>query len=168
MRGVISWLSAAAVAFLVTAGAFLLLANLGSDGGQEQRISRPELAESGPVLKMDLREDQLETLEQAPNQRLEVDVSNAGTKRISDVNATVKVASENTALAETRFYRATVEKLKADETKTIGFEVDLSSFEESSGDTPDDSVEPPRTILEVRATTPRGASAIKTAILPSP
>lgn len=168
MRGVISWLSAAAVAFLVTAGAFLLLANLGSDRGQEQRISRPEPAESGPILKMDLREDQLEALEQAPNQRLEVVVSNTGTQPISGVNATVKVASENTALPETRFYRAAVEKLKAEETKTVGFEVDLSSFENSAGSGPDASVEPPRTILEVRATTPRGASSIKTAILPAP
>lgn len=169
MRGVISWLSAAAVAFLVTAGAFLLLANLGSGGDQEeQRISRPEPAESGPVLKMDLREDQLEALKQAPNQRLEVAVSNTGTKQIFNVNATVEVASENTALAETRFYQAAVEKLKADETKTVGFEVDLSSFEESNGGTSDPSVEPPRIILEVRVTTPRGASAIKTAILPPP
>ena len=167
MRDVVSWFSAASVAFLVTAGAFLFLANLGSERAQEQRISQPRPSESGPSLKMDLREDQLRALRRAPGQRVEVVVSNTGTGPISDVNATVKVASENTSLSRTRFYRASVEKLKVDETNTVGFEVDLSAFEDS-GSAPDPAVEPPRIILEVRATTPRGASAIRTAILPPP
>ncbi len=165
MRDAISWFAAAAVAFFVTAGAFLLLANLGGSR-EEQPLSRPRPTESGPLLRMELREDQLENLEHAPDQRLEVDLSNTGAEPISSVNATVKVASENTAVPETRFYRAVVDKLKADETKTVGFEVDLSSFEYPTDAGLDPAAGPPRTILEVRATTPRGASAIKTAVLP--
>ena len=166
MRGVISWFSAAAVAFLVTAGAFLLLANLGRDQAQDQRISRPQSTQSGPTLKMELQGSQLEALEQAPGQRLAVQVSNNGSRPISGVNTTVKVASENTAISETRIYRADVAKLKADETKTVEVDVDLSFFEAPVGNAPDSSVEPPRTILEFRATTLRGASAVKTVILP--
>jgi len=165
MRGVISWFSAAAVAFLVTAGAFLLLANLGGDQTQDQRISKPQPTQSGPTLKMELQGSELEALEQAPGQFLEVQVSNNGSQPISGVNTTVKVSSENTSISETRLYRADVAKLKADETKTVEVEVDLSSFEAPVGNVPDSSVEPPRTILEFRATTPRGASAVKTAIL---
>jgi len=165
MRAVISWLSAAAVAFLVTAGAFLLLANLGGDQTQDQRISRPQPTQSGPTLKMELQGSELEALEQAPGQFLEVQVSNNGSQPISGVNTTVKVSSENTSISETRLYRADVAKLKADETKTVEVEVDLSSFEAPVGNVPDSSIEPPRTILEFRATTPRGASAVKTAIL---
>ncbi len=165
MRGVISWFSAAAVAFLVTAGAFLLLANLGGDQTQDQRISKPQPTQSGPTLKMELQGSELEALEQAPGQFLEVQVSNNGSQPISGVNTTVKVSSENTSISETRLYRADVAKLKADETKTVEVEVDLSSFEAPVGNVPDSSIEPPRTILEFRATTPRGASAVKTAIL---
>lgn len=165
VRDAIYWLSGAALAFFVTAGAFLLLANLGS-GREEQRLPTPRPTESGPVLKMDLREEQLETLGRAPAQRLEVDVSNAGTKPISGVNATVKVASEDTALPEARFYRADVGRLGAGDTKTIGFEVDISPFD-PSGVGGADPAEPTRVILEIRATTPRGASAVRTVILPS-
>lgn len=165
MRGAISWFVAAAVAFFVTAGAFLLLANLGGDR-EEQPLSRPRPTDSGPLLKMELREDQLENLRHAPDQRLEVDLNNTSAKPISGLNATVKVASENTAVPETRFYRAVVDRLKADETKTVGFAVDLSSFEDPTDASLDPAAEPPRIVLEVRATTPRGASAIKTAVLP--
>ena len=167
MRDFLSWFSAAAVAFFVTAGAFLLLANLASDTNEAQRISRPQPSSGGPTLKMDLQADGLDALERAPGQRLEVVVSNTGDRPVSDLNATVKVSSEDTALVRTRFYRAAVTKLRADETKTVGFEVDLSPFEDPAGGAPVGLLEPPRTIVEVRATTPRGASAVKTAVLPA-
>lgn len=164
MREALCWLSATGLAFLVTAGAFLMLANLSSDR-QEQRLPTPRSSESGPVLKMDLREERLEELAHAPDQNLEIEVSNAGTKPVSGVNATVRVASEDTSLPEVRFYRADVGKLGAGDAKTVSFEVDLSPFGSTApgGTAP---LEPPRFIVEVRATTPGGASAVRTAILP--
>lgn len=163
MRGVVSWASGAVLAFLLTAGAFLLLANLGTGPSERSLPPDPRSGASGPSLALSLEADQLVSLDRLPDQKLVLGVSNEGDRGLSDVNLTLKVFSENTAISEARYYRATVRSLSAGETIDANFEIDLSppiGAAYSSGS------DPPREIIEVRATTPEGVSAVKTAILP--
>jgi hypothetical protein len=152
------------VAFLITAAAFLLLANLGTGPSQKNLPAEPGTGESGPKLELDLNEDALAALAPLPDQRLEVTVENVGDEDLSNVNLIVEVSSENTALSEARYYRKTVEKLAAGEFTTVPFYLDLST--PGTGLTVPDAPEPPRMIVEIRAATPEGVSAVKTAILP--
>jgi hypothetical protein len=157
------WISGAALAFFVTAGAFLLLANLGTGPSEESLPPDPQRAESGPALELHLDEDQLASLRALPDQRFEVGVENPGDEDLSDVNLTLEVSSENTALSDARYYRETVDTLAAGGSANVRFYLDLSEAESTI---PAAVPEPPRKILEVRATTPTGVSAVKTAILP--
>ena len=163
MREAALWVSGAALAFFLTAGAFLLLANLGS-GPSEQRLP-PDLqpARSGPALELNLDEGELASLQALPEQRLDLGIENPGDEDLSEVNLTLEVSSENTALSDARYYRRTVEKLEAGSNATVSFYLDLSGPEETN---PLAFPEESRRILEVRATTPTGVSAIKTVILP--
>ncbi len=163
MREAALWVSGAALAFFVTAGAFLLLANLGS-GPSEQRLPPdPQPARSGPALELNLNEEELASLQALPEQRLELGIENPGNEDLSEVNLTLEVSSENTALSEARYYRRTVDELRAGGNANVSFNLDLSAPDETN---PTAVPEEPRRILEVRATTPTGVSAIKTAILP--
>jgi hypothetical protein len=157
------WISGAALAFFVTAGAFLLLANLGTGPSEESLPPAPQRVESGPALELHLDEDQLSSLRALPDQRLEVGVENPGDENLSEVNLTLEVSSENTALSDPRFYREKVDALAAGGSAAVHFYPNLS---EGESIIPAALPEPPRTILEVRATTPTGVSAVKTAILP--
>jgi hypothetical protein len=155
------WISGAALAFFVTAGAFLLLANLGTGPSEESLPPDPRPTESGPALELNLDEGQLASLRALPDQRLDLGVENAGDEDLSDVNLTLEVSSENTALSDARYYRETIDTLAAGGSVTVRFYPDLSEGTDLMA-----VPEPPRKILEVRATTPSGVSAIKTAILP--
>jgi hypothetical protein len=157
------WVSGAALAFFVTAGAFLLLANLGTGPSEESLPPDPQPAMSGPALELSLDEDKLASLDALPDQRLELGVENPGDEDLSDVNLTLEVSSENTALSDARYYRETVDTLAAGRSVTVRFYLDLS---EGEGTNLVAAPEPPRKIVEVRATTPTGVSAVKTAILP--
>jgi hypothetical protein len=155
------WVSGAAVAFFITAGAFLLLANLGTGPSEKNLPADPGTGKSGPDLELSLEEGTLTTLAPLPGQRFDLTVENVGSEDLSDVSLTVEVSSENTALYDARYYRKKIEKLEAGESTTVPFYLDLS--------TPQAGLtvpEPPRTIVEVRAATPEGISAAKTAILP--
>ena len=163
MREAALWISGAALAFFVTAGAFLLLANLGTGPSEKSLPPDPQRAESGPALELNLDEDQLASLRTLPDQRLEVGVENPGDESLSGVNITLEVSSENTALSDTRYYRKTLDELAAGNSRNVRFYLDLSEGEATN---PAAVPEPPRKILEVRATTPEGAFAIKTAIVP--
>jgi CARDB len=157
------WVSGAALAFFVTAGAFLLLANLGSGPSEKSLAPDPRPAQSGSALELSLEEDHLASLEALPGQRLDVAVENTGDDDLAQVNLTLEVSSENTALSDVRYYRQTVNKLAAGESVSVPFYLDLSAQEDTNlAAVP----EPPRKIVEVRATAPAGVSAIKTAILP--
>ena len=161
MREVALWVSGAAVAFFITAGAFLLLANLGTGPSEKNLPADPGTGKSGPGLELNLGEGTLTTLAPLSGQRFDLTVENVGSEDLSDVSLTVEVSSENTALSDARYYRKTVEKLAAGESTTVPFYLDLS--------TPQAGLtvpEPPRTIVEARAATPEGVSAVKTAILP--
>lgn len=163
MREAAFWVSGAALAFFATAGAFLLLANLGTGPSEKSLAPDPRPAQSGPALELNLDEGELASLRALPDQRLDVGVENPGDEDLSELNLTLEVSSENTALSDTRYYRQSVDTLAAGRSVTVRFYPDLSAPE---GTSLTDVPEPPRTILEVRATTPKGVSAIKTAILP--
>jgi len=170
VRGVALWAVGAAVAFLATAGAFLLLANLGGGAEASDPIPRAEPSEAqdpGPTLVLKFFEDQLEELERKPGQRLTLSVDNVGEEEFSSVDLTLDVTSENTLQPRTRSYQETIEQLPPNQSTSVEFEIDLSppllseDGEESSGG-PDSQT---REILEARATTPEGTSAVKTAVL---
>ncbi len=163
MREAALWISGAALAFLITAGAFLLLANLGSGPSEQSLPPDPQPARSGPALELDLDEGELASLKALPEQRLDLGVENPGDEDLSEVKLTLEVSSENTALSEARYYRRTVDELRAGGNANVSFNLDLSAPDETN---PAAVPEEPRRILEVRATTPTGVSAIKTAILP--
>ena len=167
MKEAALWISGAAFAFFATAGAFLLLANLGTGPSERNLTPDPQPAEAGPALELSLNQNQLASLRALPGQVLEVGVRNAGDEDLSHVNLTVEVSSENTALSDAHYYRENVNELPAGSSVPVYFYVDLSQRESTIGATSAPAApEPPRKIIEVRATTPEGESAIKTAIVP--
>ena len=168
MREAVLWVSGAALAFLATAGAFLLLANLGTGPSEKSLPPDPQPAQSGPALELNLDEGQLASLRSLPDQRLDLGVENTGDEDLSDVNLTLEVSSENTALSDARYYRKTIDELPAGRRVDVPFYLDLSAAASTVLSSASASVvpEPPRKIIEVRATTPGGVSTIKTAIVP--
>jgi hypothetical protein len=162
------WVSGAVLAFLATAGAFLLLANLGTGPSERNLAPVPPSEESGPALELTLNQDRLASLRALPGQELVLGVRNAGDENLSDINLTLEVSSENTALSDALYYRDNVNELPAGSSVPVRFYLDLSQRESTMGaaTSAPAAPEPPRKIIEVRATTPEGESAIKTAIVP--
>jgi hypothetical protein len=165
VREAVLWASGAVLAFLVTAGAFLLLANLGTGPSVKSLPPESQPAHSGPALELNLDEEELASLHPLPDQRLRVGVKNSGNEDLTEVHLTLEVSSENTALSDASYYRDTVDTLAAGTSTVVPFNLDLSAHEGTSSMAPA-VPEPPRTIVEVRATTPTGVSAVRTAILP--
>jgi hypothetical protein len=164
MRGVAIWFSGAALAFFLTAGAFLLLANIATIPAEKSLAPEPPAAASQPIVGLELNADQLASLKLEPDQSLDLTVRNEGNTPLSDVNVTLSVSSENTALSVSRHYRQTVAKIPAKGTADIPFGFDLSVPEQRVTGRP--ASEPARGILEIKATTPDGISTMKTVILP--
>jgi len=166
MRDVVFWLSGAAVAFLVTAGAFLLLANLAT--APSEKSLNPDRAPvgSGHAIDLQLDRERLASLEPLPDQSLDLVVENEGEEPLSDVNVTLSVSSENTALSDSRYYRQTVEKIPAGGSENVRFEFDLVVPEQPVTRPSAAAPEPSREILELRATTQEGNSTVRTVILP--
>lgn len=162
MRDAVFWLSGAALAFFVTAGAFLLLANLATV--PPEKSLKPDPNGSEPAVELVLDEERLASLRPQHNQSLDLLVQNEGDGRLSDVNVTLIVSSENTALQNTRYYQRTVERVQPGGTAGVRFEFDLSDPERPAAGRPPS--EPARNILEFRATTPGGISTVRTVILP--
>jgi hypothetical protein len=164
VRSAALWAAGAALAFLLTAGAFLFLANLATGPPAENLPAAPARGEPGPALDLDLNRQRLDSLEPAPDQELLLTVQNAGGKDLSNVNLTLEASSEDTANPRSRYYRRTLRDLKAGEEVDVSFLLDLSRPQEGSAapTVTDERSE----ILEIRATTPEGASVVRTAILP--
>jgi hypothetical protein len=160
------WISGAVLAFLATAGAFLLLANLGTGPSERNLRPDPRHDESGHNLQLILNQDRLTSLRALPGQEFDVGVRNAGDEDLSHVNLTVEVSSENTAFSNALYYRENVNELPAGSSVPVRFYLDLSVTGSTASRSASAIPEPPRTIIEVRATTPEGVSAIKTAIVP--
>ena len=167
MRGLSVWLFGAVMAFLLTAGAFLVLANLSSSLSTRNVNPEPAQSNSGPPLQLELNEAPLENLQKRSDQALPLRVNNAGEETLSTINLTMRVISEDTSQTEPRYYRATVKDLAPGDSKTARFTIDLSSSSNPGGqNTPSSDSLSPRSVLEIQATTPQGISAIKTAVLP--
>jgi hypothetical protein len=160
------WISGAVLAFLATAGAFLLLANLGTGPSERNLRPDPRHDESGHNLQLILNQDRLTSLRALPGQEFDVGVRNAGDEDLSHVNLTVEVSSENTAFSNALYYRENVNELPAGSSVPVRFYLDLSVTGSMASSSASTIPEPPRKIIEVRATTPEGVSAIKTAIVP--
>src|SRR5918999_4478334 len=69
VREAVLWVSGAALAFLATAGAFLLLANLGTGPSVKSLPPESQPAHSGPALELNLDEGELASLQPLPDQR---------------------------------------------------------------------------------------------------
>jgi hypothetical protein len=163
MRDVVFWLSGAALAFLLTAGAFLFLANLAT-APSEKRLN-PDQA-GGESVDLILDRERLASLKSLPHQSLALVVENQGGEQLSNVNVTLRVFSENTVLSNPRYYRQTVEKIPAGEAARVRFEFDLPAREDPVARPRTENPEPSREILEIRVTTPEGNSTVRTVILP--
>jgi hypothetical protein len=163
MRDVVFWLSGAALAFLLTAGAFLFLANLAT-APSEKRLN-PDQA-GGESVDLILDRERLASLKSLPDQSLALVVENQGGEQLSNVNVTLRVFSENTVLSNPRYYRQTVEKIPAGEAARVRFEFDLPAREDPVARPRTANPEPLHEILEIRATTPEGNSTVRTVILP--
>lgn len=169
MKGVLIWLFGSILAFLLTAGAFLVLANLSSSLPSRNADPKPAPSNSGPPLQLELSEARLGSLKKKADQTLPLKVTNAGETSLSKINLTMRVTTEDTSQPEPRYYRATIKGLAQADSKTVRFTIDLSSSKTSGRErtvsSSSDSLSP-RSVLEVQATTPQGVSAIKTAVLP--
>lgn len=174
MRDVILWTLGGLLAFLATAGAFLLLASFGDDAMGSDPIPRakpslttPDLEPPPVPLALTLSEDQLESLQRKPGQRLALNVENGSDEELPSVEITLDIVSENTVRPNRRSYQQTLGALAPGETTEAEFEIDLSlpmpagmrekASPGSEGQT--------REILEILAITPEGDSAVKTAVL---
>jgi hypothetical protein len=166
MRDIVFWLSGAALAFLVTAGAFLFLANLATAPSERRLNPDQARGDSGQAVDLILDRELLASLTSGPDQSLDLVVENEGTKPLSGVNVTLRVFSENTALSDSRYYRQTVEKIQSSGAARVRFEFDLPAREDPVARPPTANPEQSREILEIRATTPDGNSAVRTVILP--
>lgn len=164
MREAALWVAAAALAFFVTAGAFLVLANLATGSLAEDLQATPARGKSGPALDLDLNRSRLSSLEPAADQELLLTVENAGDGDFSNVNLTLESSPGDTADPRTRYYQRTLQDLESGERVEVSFLLDLRRPRRTP-DAPTTSDE--RTeILEIRATTPEGVSVVRTAILP--
>jgi hypothetical protein len=164
MRGVVVWFSGAALAFLLTAGAFLLLANIATIPSEKSLAPEPPEAASQPVVELELNADQLASLKPEPDQSLDLTIRNASNTPLTNLSVALSVSSENTALSGSRYYRQMVETIPANGTADIPFGLNLSEPKQRVTGRP--ASEPAREILEIKATTPHGISTTKTVILP--
>lgn len=160
MKAVISLVLGMAIAFVVTAGAFLFLAELGSEPPERNLSSEAGQDQSNSSLLLNIGEEQLRELESKRGQTLTIGVRNQGDSRLSSVNLTFRVISEDTSAPQVRFEQITLPTLDPGEYAPISFALDLSPLSLTGGNVQ------PRTIVEVRATAPSGVSAIRTVILP--
>ena len=105
MRDIVFWLTGAALAFLVTAGAFLFLAYLATAPSEKRLNPDQARGESGQAVDLILDRERLASLGSLSDQSLDLVVENEETKQLSDVNVTLSVFSENTAFSDLRYYR---------------------------------------------------------------
>ena len=166
MRDLVFWLSGAALAFLVTAGAFLLMANLATTPSEKSLNPDRAPVGSGPAIDLQLDRERLASLEPLPDQILDLSVENEADEPLSDVSVILITSTENTALSDSRSYRQTVEKIPPSGAESVRFEFDLEVPEHPARRPLAASPEPSREILEIRATTPEGNSTVRTVILP--
>jgi hypothetical protein len=167
MRGALLWLLGAAAAFVATAGAFLLLANLATQPADPAaslgRLSGPETPHPRPngIVVLDLDKGRLKGLEPAPNQKLTLSARNAGSKEVADVRVELSVVFPGIPGGdERRTYEEDLGALGPGESAEAEFSFDLSpaTREDESGGG--------RAYLEARAiSASQGVTDVKTVVL---
>lgn len=168
MKGVLIWLFGTAGAFLITAGVFLLLANLGSNASESSLETPTATSNPRAPLQLNIDRARLGSLEAFEDQELAVVVRNGSDNSFSKVSLTLRVSSEDTTLTRARYYRAEVSRLREEKSESVPFTLDLSplaGLPENEARLPGDLIRN-RVVLEIQATTPEGISTVKTAVLP--
>ena len=169
MRGVLFWLVGASLAFLITAGAFLVLANFGTAPTASNPIPRTDPSErghQGPQLALSFSNERLEGLERRQNQPLTLYLRNSGDEELRNVNLRLTVSSEDTTHPRVRRYRETVADLAPGEDAKVDLTVDLSPLPPVEsltmlGHDPEGA----REILEARAYAPGARAVVETAVI---
>jgi hypothetical protein len=165
MRGALFWIASTALAFAVTATVFLVLAEIGTSppernlGAGAERPNRP-----GEPLSLELRQQALDGLKEAKDQKLGMTISNGSDRDLTNINVYLLLSSENTARPNTRYYEAAISKLAPAQSKRVTFDLDLSP-PESGAAGKDSGDQESISIMEVRAASSEGASTVKTAVL---
>lgn len=166
MRDVVVWILGTVLAFALAATAFLLLANLLATPPERNLAPPAREDRSSSALDLELDSNQLGGLEAQASQKLDLAVRNEGDIKLSDIHLTLEVASENTALSETRYYRAGIKEMGPGAFRKAAFAIDLSPPKDPGRNFVPDELKSPQTIVEIQATTPSGVSAVRTVILP--
>ncbi|CAN5235279.1 hypothetical protein BH24ACT19_BH24ACT19_05520 [soil metagenome] len=168
MKGVFLWALGGTTAFLATAGAFLLLASLGSSSETSTPIPPAERAGAGssssPALVLDLPEERLVGLGRAPGQRLALDIVNRGNEDLAGIEIELEVVPADTTRPRQHNYREVLETLAPGEATTVEFELDLSPSLPTETRPPGADLRA-REILQLNASAPGVAPAVKTAVL---
>lgn len=171
VRGILFWTASTVLAFVATAGVFLMLAEIGtSQPGQSLSAGGGPTAQSEP-LSVELQRSELTSLEEARDQTLGLTLSNGSDRKLTGVNVYLILYSEDTASQDTRYYEAKIQKLSPGESKKVRFnkKLDFSPPQSTSGEgkpqnrgsQKDDAFN----ILEIRAASSEGVSTVKTAVL---
>lgn len=170
MKGALFWLASTVAAFAVTAGVFLVLAEMGTDPPRQSlSAGGGNRSEPHTPLSLQLRESDLENLEAAEGQSLRLTLETRSDRKLTGINVYLVLSSEDTSEEETRYYEAEVEELEPGESRNVDFDLDLSPPEntdqQDSGGQTDGSRDVDMNILEARAASSEGASTVKTAVL---
>ena len=168
MRSALFWIVGASLAFFLTAGAFLVLANFGTAPKASDPIPSPGPTEGGPrgpKLTLSFSDERLEALERRREQTLTLYLKNGSEEELESVDLELAVSSEDTKHPEVRRYHETVERLAPGEVEAVDMTVDLSPIRPVEGMVVlGEGPGRHREVLEARADAP-GATAVKTAVV---
>ena len=169
MRSAIFWLVGASLAFFLTAGAFLVLANFGTAPKANDPIPRPETSEGvprGSQLALNFSEEGLQGLRRSQDQTVTLYLENRGEEGIGSVHLELAVSSEDTTRPGTRRYREKVTGLAPGEGEEVDITVNLSPPPPVGGFAIlDEDPESNREILEARAYASGVSPVVKTAVV---
>ena len=172
IRGLLFWMASIMLAFVATAGVFLMLAELGtSQPGESLGADGESRASSGDPLSVELQRDSLESLEEAEGQTLGITLSNNSEREITGIKVHLILFSEDTADQDTRYYEAEVQELSPGGSKIVHFDNKLDFSPPKPGNNAEASQNGGSqdresfNILEVRAASSEGVSTVKTAVL---
>src|ERR687893_245316 len=124
MREMALWISGTVLAFFVTAGAFLLLANLATVPSDKSLTPDPSSRRPGPVLDVSLDEDRLASLRARPGQSLALTLKNEGDRAQKAETLPPDFPPKTPPRPNPRSSHRKVETLPAGESTPVRFEFD--------------------------------------------
>lgn len=168
LRGAFFWTVSTVLAFAVTAAVFLTLAEIGTSPPDRSLNSgdRQGAGNEAP-LTLELGQSELNSLEEAEGQTLDMTISNGSERDLTDINVYLILSSDNTAEQDTRYYEAEIQRLARGESKRANFpSLDLSAPEPDGERISDENPSAESfNILEIRVASSEGASTVKTVAL---